>query len=191
MTSRGFPADTATQKFLEQVFDKERDSLIYWYQKSLKNGTELQTEASSKQYEVFKKKIAAHNVDASVEEIAKKLAETPQSDRSLGRRDVTVHPDRVYSSEELAEMRPVSNCSRAMLYNGISRDGKGRQQYLNRRTEKIPEKKYEFPVVSSWEYGWGLSDVKKDDIKKPQHGRTRVIDDTFYNRNGVENSDQR
>lgn len=53
-------------------------------------------------------------------------------------------------------MRPVSPQSRETLYNGLSREGKGRSQYLKRRTQKMPEERFEYPLVSSWEYGWRL-----------------------------------
>lgn len=53
-------------------------------------------------------------------------------------------------------MRPVSPQSRETLYNGLSEEGKGRSQYLKRRVQKMPEEKFDYPLLSSWEYGWRL-----------------------------------
>lgn len=53
-------------------------------------------------------------------------------------------------------MRPVSPQSKGTLYNGLSKEGKGRSQYLNRRMQKMPEERFEYPILSSWEYGWRL-----------------------------------
>ena len=89
-------------------------------------------------------------------------------------------------SANVPEMRPVTPCSKSLLFDGLSKEGKGRNQYLKYRKNLAPEEKFEFPLVSSWEYGWRLSDVvKKEDIKKPPFGRTQKIRDTFYTRNGV------
>lgn len=53
-------------------------------------------------------------------------------------------------------MRPVSPQSRETLYNGLSREGKGRSQYLKKCIQKMPEERFEYPLLSSWEYGWKL-----------------------------------
>ena len=52
--------------------------------------------------------------------------------------------------------------------------GKGRRQYLQRRGQMRPEEKFDFPLLSSWEYGWRLGEfnhVSWQDIhflSKPQ-----------------------
>lgn len=56
-------------------------------------------------------------------------------------------------------MRPVSPQSRETLYNGLSKEGKGRSQYLTRRMQKMPEERFEYPFLSSWEYGWRLGNI--------------------------------
>lgn len=56
-------------------------------------------------------------------------------------------------------MRPVSPQSRETLYNGLSKEGKGRSQYLKRRTQKMPEERFDYPLLSSWEYGWRLGNL--------------------------------
>ncbi|KAI5093367.1 hypothetical protein C0J45_16505, partial [Silurus meridionalis] len=81
-------------------------------------------------------------------------------------------------------MKPVSPKTRETLYNGLSKEGKGRSQYLKRRVEKMPEERFEYPLLSSWEYGWRLGDYVHD-YKSPVNGRSAVIRSTFYARNGI------
>lgn len=38
--------------------------------------------------------------------------------------------------------------------------GKGRRLYLQRRGQKRPEEKFDFPLLSSWEYGWRLGECR-------------------------------
>lgn len=83
----------------------------------------------------------------------------------------------------LVEMRPVSPFVRKLLYDGFTKEGKGRAQYLSARTAKIPEVKYGFPLTTSWEYGWRLNDVVKE-FHAPKYGRSRIVRDSFYRRNG-------
>jgi hypothetical protein len=85
-------------------------------------------------------------------------------------------------------MKPINATQRERLglYTGLSHDGQGRHQYLRSRYGRIPEQKFNFPVLSSWEYGWGLADIRKpDDAQKPEFGRSRIVADSFYNRNGI------
>jgi len=86
----------------------------------------------------------------------------------------------------LMDMHPVADVTKSSLYDGFTKEGKGRYQYLQQRYQRIPEDKYQFPVLSSWEYGWRLKDViNTEDIHKPAAGRTRIVADTFYTRTGI------
>uniref|UniRef100_A0A7M4G2Y6 Uncharacterized LOC109311300 n=1 Tax=Crocodylus porosus TaxID=8502 RepID=A0A7M4G2Y6_CROPO len=78
----------------------------------------------------------------------------------------------------LPEMRPASPGTMRLLYQGISREGKGRHLYLQERKQKSPEDKFSYPVLSSWEYGWRLG-------KAPTHAKSRIVRDTFYIKNGI------
>ncbi|XP_062301571.1 protein SPMIP1 [Scomber scombrus] len=84
-------------------------------------------------------------------------------------------------------MRPVSPKTRKALYQDSSHHGKGRSLYLQRRGQRRPEEKFDFPVLSSWEYGWRLGDYTLD-YRTPSHARSSVVKNTFYARNGVFNS---
>ncbi|XP_069824906.1 protein SPMIP1 [Dendropsophus ebraccatus] len=84
----------------------------------------------------------------------------------------------------LSEMRPVTSHTSHLLYDGFSKEGKGRSMYLKVRKHWGPEEKYPHPVLSSWDYGWRLGDVVTE-FRSPIHGRSRIVKDTFYSRNGI------
>uniref|UniRef100_A0AAV2MLK1 Sperm microtubule inner protein 1 C-terminal domain-containing protein n=1 Tax=Knipowitschia caucasica TaxID=637954 RepID=A0AAV2MLK1_KNICA len=75
---------------------------------------------------------------------------------------------------------------RQSLYQDSSHQGRGRSLYLRRRGQMLPEQKFDFPLVSSWEYGWRLGDFTLD-YKTPTRARSSVVKSTFYARNGVFN----
>ncbi|XP_078103729.1 protein SPMIP1 [Sander vitreus] len=81
-------------------------------------------------------------------------------------------------------MRPVSPQTRRALYQDSSHHGKGRSLYLQRRGLVRPEEKFDFPLLSSWEYGWRLGDYTLD-YRTPSRAKSSVVKNTFYARNGV------
>ena len=84
------------------------------------------------------------------------------------------------------EMYPVSARHRTALYDGFTKEEKGRYRYLHMRKLTAPEERYRLPVVTSWDYGWRLSDsIKPGQVKFSEHARTRLVEDTFYTRNYV------
>lgn len=85
--------------------------------------------------------------------------------------------------ETTEEMRPPPAAVKEALYEGFTKEEKGRYRYLNSRKETIPETKYHFPITSSWVYGWKLDDEFK--LHRPEHARTRLIQDSFFTRNNV------
>ena len=188
--SRNFPGNSQMQKFWEENYDKERDARIAWFQR-LKTDPDIKT--GSQQLEVFKKRIEAGcpKPTESLLQLRKSLKEKNHHKQKVtydgnlaGFRSNLKHVD----SKMLIRMYPVKDDeTKSLLYDGFTKEGKGRYQYLRRRYQTaIPEEKYQFPLLSSWEYGWRLGDViNKDEIKKPDHGRTRIVNDTFYSRCGV------
>jgi len=54
--------------------------------------------------------------------------------------------------------------------------------FLRARTTLGPEDKYEYPFVSSFNYGWRLNDHIKE-YKPADHGRSQLIQSTFYRGN--------
>ncbi|ETE69518.1 hypothetical protein L345_04673, partial [Ophiophagus hannah] len=118
----------------------------------------------------------------------------PKEDSSSGNREgAPQKEDRQEPAEEkvglslqepLPEMRVPTPETTQLLYKGFSHEGKGRQQYLRERMMKSPEEKFWYPVLSSWEYGWRLGDTIKD-IRTPVHGKSCIVKDTFYFKNGT------
>ena len=81
------------------------------------------------------------------------------------------------------EMYPAHPSQIKKLHDGFTKEEKGKYQYLDERKRIIPEKKYSFPILSSWKYGWKLGEEKPSG--RPNNARTKLITDTFYTRNGV------
>lgn len=184
--ARNYPANTQIQKFLEESYNKERDTRLQWFYKLKDSNGQL---ATSKQSEVARRKI--QNAPKPAEDIFKKLPEdyAPPKFNKV-KSDFNAFPDLSNAEGKLqqlvAEMRPASAGTKEKLYDGFTKEGKGRYQYLCSRNKKGPEEKFAFPLLSSWEYGWRLGDViKKEEIKKPPYGRTRIVADTFYTRTGI------
>ena len=79
-------------------------------------------------------------------------------------------------------------------------DSSNRKAYLRARTDLGPREKYNYPKVSSWEYGWSQaqqpavknqqdcpsgSETKSPNNKGEFHGRVCHINKTFFRRNGI------
>ncbi|XP_062928276.1 protein SPMIP1-like [Mobula hypostoma] len=70
----------------------------------------------------------------------------------------------------MSDMRPVTPEVRALLYDGFSKEDKGRYQYLKARKKKGPSEKYEYPLTTSWNYGWKIGEsllarlISRDEI---------------------------
>lgn len=182
--SRNYPANTQIQKFLEESYNKERDARLSWYHKSHSD----EIKKGSKQFEVFKKKI-----EAACPKPTDALLELRHLKPKNYHKRIIKYDDnlaKLASKGDTAtltlDMNPPPAGVRSRLYDGFTKEGKGRYQYLQSRYQDIPENKYRFPVLSSWEYGWRLNDViRNEDIHKPENGRTRIVADTFYTRTGI------
>ncbi|PAA65274.1 hypothetical protein BOX15_Mlig029066g1 [Macrostomum lignano] len=189
--ARNYPADIAAQKSLEERYTKERDAQLHWYMARRASGkVGGGTETRSRQMEVFKRRLElaptmTDDLRQSVEKFKTQKHTKPKRNEN---QEVLDAISRLKESDPslCVEMRPISPRTRGLLYQGFSREGRGRGLYLKERAAKAPEDKYQFPIVSSWEYGWKLGEViKVADIKKPPFGRTRLINDTFYTRTGI------
>ena len=98
------------------------------------------------------------------------------------------HPSRSQSAKSdgvviMRDMRPPSQSTRSMLYSGISAHGEGRYAYLKKRKLMIPEQKYKFPILSSCQYGWKITELTNP--KPSRYARTCVIKDSFYRNSGI------
>ncbi|XP_062374402.1 protein SPMIP1-like [Sardina pilchardus] len=80
-------------------------------------------------------------------------------------------------------MRPVSSETRTELYKGFTKEETGRYRYLSLRKRKNPEDKYNYPVTSNWQYGWGLGDRNKAHV--PIYAKNAIVRESFYRKNGI------
>ena len=85
------------------------------------------------------------------------VTEPPGENKSFQRETTDLSgPKRLDTLSDMNVMRPVSSETRSELYQGFSREETGRYKYLILRKRKSPEDKYNYPITSSWQYGWGL-----------------------------------
>ena len=111
------------------------------------------------------------------------LLEKNQKD-SIPKQLSPVQPEKLVEVDlTLPDMRPPSANTRALLYTGISAHGEGRRAYLARRKNLRPDEKYDFPMMTSSNYGWKV--LEYSDLKKSPHARTGIIRDSFYRPSGV------
>lgn len=167
--------DTQRQNFWKESIHKEAHVRLGWHIRYSREfaGDNLLPQRKNKSL-VPKRtiNIDSLNKTAPVAELKNKKKQRPATTK-----DITTN---------LVEMRPVSAKTKDLLYKGFSALGEGRHAYLTKRKEKRPELKYEFPITSTWEYGWKITDAMRNSSLKPAtHGRTRIVHDTFYTRNGV------
>lgn len=91
---------------------------------------------------------------------------------------------RANSANLLSDMKPPQPAQVKLLFDGFTKEEKGRYQYMKSRKSENPEEKYEYPLLSSFEYGWKLKEVAPA-YKTPSNGRSKIVEDSFYRRNGV------
>lgn len=181
-----YPPDTRMQNFWKEAIERESKARLLTFAK-----LRGQTHCKSRQLEVHRKKIEDNKPsDALLERLPSIPAEVRHGKKKADFNAVDgMERSKTDSWFDAPQMRPVSPVVRRTLYSGITKEGKGRHIYLKQRYDKIPEEKFSFPTCSSWDYGWRLNDViKKEEVKKPTYGRHKIIEDTFYSRNGLYSS---
>ena len=176
--------DTQRQNFWKESIHKEATVRLAWHMRFSKEFASEQpfqtVDRTSKNKKAIVPKLAQAEVDMPPVSYAKKKMKN----------EIILPNTRGLNPNEslplLVEMRPVSSKTRKLLYKGFSALGEGRYAYLQQRKEKKPEQKYEFPITSGWEYGWKITDAMKRLSGKPaEFGRTRIVKDSVYRRNGV------
>eukprot|EP01006_Ploeotia_vitrea_P055283 TRINITY_DN67981_c2_g1_i1.p1 TRINITY_DN67981_c2_g1~~TRINITY_DN67981_c2_g1_i1.p1 ORF type:complete len:162 (-),score=14.69 TRINITY_DN67981_c2_g1_i1:102-587(-) len=68
------------------------------------------------------------------------------------------------------------------LYDGISRDGGGRAQYLKTRSHKSPQQRFRYPVTTSQMVGW---DASRINFMRSPFARRQLLHDSFARPRGV------
>lgn len=176
--------DTQKQNFWKEMIDKEVYIRLAWQEKYCKEfaSDSVRRIQRKKRPDLVPKpviplKLPSIEKSKRSDDKAKKEVEAKARIAMLAKRD---------PGALLVEMRPASTRTKMILYKGFSQIGEGRYAYLQKRNQKNPEEKFEFPITSSWEYGWRLGDtITIDDMKTPKHGRTRIVKDSFYRPNGI------
>ncbi|XP_067854904.1 protein SPMIP1 [Heptranchias perlo] len=163
--------DTRSQKCWAELIDKEACTRVAWRDKY---GDKLfRVESTTRKNQNEAPKLPARNY------ILPAIHAPKQQEKR--KKSIQEAPSKL---RQFQEMRPVTPQVRGLLYDGFSKEQKGRYLYLEKRKAKHPEEKFQYPILSSWEYGWRLGDVL-DELQLPVHGRLRTVNDTFYSRNGV------
>lgn len=75
--------------------------------------------------------------------------------------------ERVKEREEKKKEEALSRPERALLLDGVSKEGKGRKTYLKARNERNPQDKVEQPMTMSQTVGWNASRPKESVANDP------------------------
>ena len=183
------PMDTQLQNFWIESIDKEASLRFAWHLKYSKQFAKkaVQQGQHSKKTGLVLSNAVTDRIK-KIEGEAKPTHPTVGADacvdgplrRPTASRSQSAKSDRILV---MRDMRPPSQTTRSVLFNGISAHGEGRYAYLKKRKLLIPEQKYEFPILSSCQYGWKITELTNP---KPSHyARTCVIKDSFYRNSGI------
>ncbi|XP_067837748.1 protein SPMIP1-like [Heptranchias perlo] len=145
--------DTQMQNFWKESITKEELLRLCWVQRFQADPSKLPVRGREQ-----KKLFALPHIDLS------RLKESEQKKEEGSAEEAKQEEPKVGDGGEkvgtvsLSYMRPVTPKVRALLYDGFSKEEKGRHQYLKARTNKGPAEKYQFAITSSWDYGWKLGE---------------------------------
>ncbi|XP_077652105.1 protein SPMIP1 [Urocitellus parryii] len=89
-----------------------------------------------------------------------------------------------HSRPENSVMRQAPSSTLKLLFKGVSHSGEGRARYLQERYRQLPEEKFRYPILSSWEYGWHVGDAMKNFTTSP-YAKTQTIAKTFYLKSSI------
>ncbi|VDD81287.1 unnamed protein product [Mesocestoides corti] len=183
--ARSYPADTRSQKALEEIYEKESLAALKFF---------LSHRTSEKA--VDKKTRFPHNQTLCLPKREPLTAVSESETRTVNEEPIATQNVSTTTSS-LSFMRPVSPASQEILHGEQGQTYvqmlkaekpavkafalSSRKAYLKVRSSRIPEERYEIPVISSMEYGWKLFEIlPKNQITHPQFGRSSVIRDHFY-----------
>lgn len=165
--------DSQSMRFLEEQFAKETDTRLRFHF-SNRHGRLNRHQAPLPPIQ------STHIIQPNPNTLA--LAKKRKEDEEKRR---VLEEAREYGARCEDVMWPVEPQVKAELFDGTSKDLKGRKKYLEKRHQLMPEERFTYPVTSSFEYGWKLNDANKSNCKKPEHSRTSRISDFIYRRNGI------
>ncbi|VDO03500.1 unnamed protein product [Rodentolepis nana] len=153
---RSYPADTQSQRALQEVYEKEELAAIKFFLAHHKPDEEV-TKKSATVKEIFQLEIPQKYIKLMDEKTHRKIKKQSEATTK----------ELLPSTEEIPLMRPPSSSI-----------------YLKQRLKLNPDERYEMPVTSAMEYGWKLFEVfPKSEITHPRYGRISTIQKSFF-RNG-------
>ena len=171
--------DTQRQNFWKETIRKEATLRLAW---QTQYSREFASLGSLSKRRAKKATIDVEPVMLNLETALKmKLNELPA--KEINKQEVSDQPSDLPKIYE-KEMRPASSGTLGLLYDGFSADGGGRYAYLEKRKTIIPENKYEFPITSSFEYGWKNKDITRS-LRPTNFCRSSTIKEEFYRPNGI------
>ncbi|CAK8689142.1 protein SPMIP1-like [Clavelina lepadiformis] len=183
--ARELNMDTQRQNFWKEAIKKEAFVRLAWHGKYANEIKEQESPTSKEKRLARAKKFTEMVPKPPTRSLTLPVINYPK--KRPTNVDMVIKPHQAGDNDPdalLVEMRPVAPGVKRLLYHGFTKEGKGRHQYLQARTFKKPEEKYDYPLTTSWEYGWRLDDVVKE-FRTPQFGRSRIVRDTFFRRNGI------
>ncbi|XP_030063130.1 protein ATP6V1FNB [Microcaecilia unicolor] len=172
--------NTRTQNCWRELLQKEMRTRLAWKIKYGKDYPGVGVPAGGGER---KRREAPALVKRGLPEIGTPRTQTPEEKVDAQTQTQSREPS-AKPKEFNIDMRPPSPQTLKFLYQGLSNDGSGRQQYLQRRKLKGPEEKFPYPLITSWDYGWHIGEAMKD-FKSPSYGRSAIVKDTFYKKNGI------
>lgn len=171
--------DTRTQNAWKELIDKEAMTRISWHKTFKPNPNEdewfkrtFYTQASTKP------------IVRSLPSIVLPPRPKPRYDANYPLSELGKSLDIESNPDILKEMYPVKKEHHDALFDGFTKEEKGRYRYLNLRKEVVPEARYQYPITNTMEYGWKLGETGQK-FKAPTYARGKIVEESFYRRNGV------
>ncbi|CAH8541440.1 unnamed protein product [Schistosoma rodhaini] len=183
--SRLYPADTRSQKVLEELYEKETISQLNWFLKCQQAKNIHHDNTSVRPSTIVDTSLPKTSLKSLPKSNTEDKEDLAEQSNEIHLTDNVIKEQNHIDAIELDMYKP-SNDVLKLLYDGISKEGKGRSRYLHDRYKLNLEDKFQFPVLSSMEYGWGHADlISKSTAQSRKFGRQCVIEDSFCRRTGI------
>ena len=170
--------DTQQKNLCVECTNKETSIRFAWYLK-------YSQQFAKKSFELKPKKIGL-NLNTTLSEKVKRMERERKPRRSFAAKLESTSQEAAVNKHDgalaMSDMRPASSSTRSLLYNGFSAHGEGRCAYLKRRKTLTPVQKYEFPLLSSYQYGWKIMEYTNP--RPSSHARI-YIENLFYKKRGI------
>ena len=171
--------DTRSQNAWKELIHKEAATRISWHQTFKPNPNDDEWFKRAFYSEATSKPIS-RSLPAIVPPPRPKPRYVPNDSFDALGRKLNIENN----SDTLKEMYPATKEHIDVLFDGHSKEEKGRYKYLNLRKQIPLEQRYQYPVSNSMAYGWKLGETGQQ-FKAPTYARGKIVEESFYRRNGV------